>query len=198
MLVFFDFDGVIVDSFSAAFAVSKMLHPYLEKADYVSRFDGNINDAIAKSIATNEPRTDIHFFAEYGPRLMQCRLFPGMKETIQALAKTHQLVIISSTVTDLIEKYLKLNELDRYFTEVMGNDVHASKIKKIEMATEKYKVGAGECLFVTDTLGDIKEAHHAGVSAVAVTWGYQPKETLERGESFAMVDTADGLLKTLL
>ena len=54
-MIFFDFDGVVADSFSAAFAVSKMLHPHLEKADYVSRFDGNINEAIAKTFGLRYP-----------------------------------------------------------------------------------------------------------------------------------------------
>jgi phosphoglycolate phosphatase len=62
------------------------------------------------------------------------------------------------------------------------------------MALNKYKVNASDCLFVTDTLGDIKEAHHMMVSTVAVTWGYQSKATLERGVPSYIVDTPQELM----
>ncbi len=169
----------------------------MDREMYIHRFDGNINEAVEKSIATNEPRTDVHFFEEYGPRLMQCPVFPNMKEVVQTLAKEFRLIIVSSTVTDLILKYLKLHDLDHCFTEIMGNDVHTSKIKKIEAALDKYGIPPTECFFVTDTLGDIKEAHHVGIETIAVTWGYQPKENLELGKPLAAVDTPEALLKVI-
>jgi phosphoglycolate phosphatase-like HAD superfamily hydrolase len=76
----------------------------------------------------------------------------------------------------------------------MGNDVHKSKIAKIEMALDKYRIDANDCLFITDTLGDIKEAHHMKVPTVAVTWGYQSIETLAKGNPSRIVNTSQKLL----
>ncbi|HVO28755.1 MAG TPA: HAD hydrolase-like protein [Candidatus Paceibacterota bacterium] len=168
-LIFFDFDGVIADSFSAAFGVNKMMSPSVSEDDYRKRFDGNINESAANVPAKEEPRTDIDFFREYRPLLLKSRIFPDVPEVIKKLAGEFTLVIVSSTITNLIAEYLELHDIEQCFSEIMGNDVHTSKIKKIEMAMEKYEIASGDCWFVTDTLGDIKEAHHAGVKTIAVT-----------------------------
>lgn len=196
-VAFFDFDGVIADSFSVAFGVSKTIYPPLEKEEYIRKFDGNINEAVAESRVQEGYRADIDFFKEYGPLLFKCPLFPGIKEVLEQISKDFLLVIVSSTTTDLIVQYLKLNNIGSYFAEVVGNDIHASKIKKIEMVVSKYGIIPSDCFFVTDTLGDIKEAHHAGVKTIAVTWGYQPKESLERGSPFAIVNTTKELFDAL-
>jgi phosphoglycolate phosphatase len=62
------------------------------------------------------------------------------------------------------------------------------------MTFDKYGIGAEDCLFITDTLGDIKEAHHMKVPTVAVTWGYQSIETLKKGAPPRIVNTPQELL----
>jgi phosphoglycolate phosphatase len=196
-LIFFDFDGVIADSFSPAFRVSKMIHPLLEPEDYRRRFDGNINETVVDSRVQKEHRPDIDFFTEYGPLLLGCRVFPGMRNVIEKLEKEYSLVIVSSTTTSLISEFLKKHHMEHHFAEIMGNDIHKSKIKKIGMALDKYKVAPSECFFVTDTLGDINESRHMGVEAIAVTWGYHSKESLIKGNPFAVADTTEELLNLL-
>jgi phosphoglycolate phosphatase len=193
-IVFFDFDGVLADSFGAAFTVNKMIHPLITEDIYRKRFEGNINENLKEEEVKKVHRDNVDFFAEYEPRLLACDVFPGMKEVIEAWAKDRTLIIVSSTNTDLIKKFLSLNHLDHYFTEIMGNDVHKSKITKIEMTFDKYGIGAEDCLFITDTLGDIKEAHHMKVPTVAVTWGYQSIETLKKGAPPRIVNTPQELL----
>lgn len=193
-IVFFDFNGVIADSFDAAFAVNKMIYPLITEDIYRKRFEGNINDDLKEEEIKKVHHDNVDFFAEYEPRLLACDIFPGMKEVIEAGAKDCTLVIVSSTNTDLIKKFLSLHHIDHYFTEIMGNDVHKSKIAKIEMALDKYRIDANDCLFITDTLGDIKEAHHMKVPTVAVTWGYQSIETLAKGNPSRIVNTSQKLL----
>jgi phosphoglycolate phosphatase len=120
-----------------------------------------------------------------------------MQDVVKKLAESYTLIIVSSTTSDLIKEYLKSRELDNYFTEIMGNDIHKSKITKIEMALSKYGMSKDDCVFITDTLGDIKEAHHVGIKAIAVTWGYQAKETLELGQPSMVVDTPTELLASI-
>jgi beta-phosphoglucomutase-like phosphatase (HAD superfamily) len=57
--IFFDFDGVIADSFSAAYAVNKMIFPSDTEDSYRKRFEGNINEAVSHK---DEPRANIDFF----------------------------------------------------------------------------------------------------------------------------------------
>lgn len=184
--VLFDFDGVIVDSFRPAFEVNKMICPHITEDDYRKRFEGNVNDW-EEPYHTKDCRTDIDFFAEYIPKMKEVQLFPGMEQVIQELSKLHTLIIISTTITSPIRELLDRFNLAQYFTEIMGNDIHAKKDEKIRMVFTKYGLTPEQCIFVTDTLGDMKEAAKMKVAAIGVNWGFQPEETLAKGSPHRVV-----------
>ncbi|OGC85064.1 hypothetical protein A3F55_02245 [Candidatus Adlerbacteria bacterium RIFCSPHIGHO2_12_FULL_53_18] len=168
--------------------------PHLTEDDYRERFEGNINEWQASvNTHTDECRLDVDFFEHYVPKMeKQVTLVPSMGEVVATLAETYTLVIISSTITLPIERLLEKYNLRKYFTEVMGNDVHKSKVEKIRMVFTKYSVAAQYCVFITDTLGDMREAEKSGIGALGVTWGFHTVETLQRGNPFRLVsDPAD-------
>ena len=158
--ILFDFDGVIADSFRPAFEIQKMIYPHLTEDIYRKRFEGNINDWEEPiNVHTEECRHDIDFFTEYIPRMKkEVQIVPGMKEVVFELEKSYTLVVISSTITSPIQEFLEGHDLANHFAQIMGNDVHKSKVKKMKMVFEKYGVAAKDCIFITDTLGDIHEA----------------------------------------
>lgn len=191
----FDFDGVIVDSFGPAFEVNKLICPKISEDDYRKRFEGNINDWKKVDMKHDEEcRHDIDFFTEYIPRMAkEVKVVDGMDEVIKNLAKSYKLIIISSTISVPIRELLEKFGLVSYFTEIMGNDVHKSKVEKIKMVFAKYGVNSSNCVFITDTLGDLREASLTGVKAIAVDWGFHSRETLLKGEPFAIVDRPEEL-----
>ncbi|MDD2657049.1 MAG: HAD hydrolase-like protein [Candidatus Pacebacteria bacterium] len=192
--ILFDFDGVIADSFRAAYGVANMMCPHLTEDEHRRRFEGNIHDwEEPVDRHTKDCRQDIDFFEEYVPRLKKSEIFSGMKEIIAGLAQGYTLVIVSSTVTSPIQDYLNTRDLATYFSWVMGADVHTSKVEKIKMVFEKYEIGPESCVFITDTLGDILEAEKTGIGAIGVTWGFHKPETLKRGNPFRLVDSPDVL-----
>jgi phosphoglycolate phosphatase len=167
--ILFDFDGVIADSFDLAFSVSQMICPDLPVDGYKKRFEGNINDWIDSVNVHNENcRHDVDFFTEL-------------------------LIIISSTITSPISEFVKKYDLEKYFKEILGNDIHHSKVEKIKMVFEKYATSADQCVFVTDTLGDMLEAEKTGVGAIGVSWGFHSHETLRKGNPFKIVDKPEDL-----
>jgi len=189
--ILFDFDGVIADSFSHAYAVNKMIYPGLTDEEYKKRFEGNINDwKKTGSEHKSESRHDVDFYTEYLPRLRsQVKIFPGMEKAIEDLSRQYSLIVVSSELTAPIQELLEKYKLAHFFTEIMGNDVHTSKIEKIRMVFFKYDTGSKGCIFVTDTLGDIREATHMGVSTIGVSWGFHNHETLMKGKPFRVVDS---------
>jgi len=182
--ILFDFDGVIIDSFEIAYETSKLNSPTLTEDDYRKAFEGNINDWKDKDFK-KAPAVD--FFAEYIPRLMKARLFPGIETAIKELAETYRLIIISSTISAPINELLKKFGLFPFFAETFGNDVSGSKVEKIKMVFDKYKATPQDCVFVTDTLGDMREAEKTGVGAIGVSWGFHDQATLRRGNPFTIV-----------
>lgn len=194
--VLFDFDGVIADSFKPAFEVSKMICPHLTEDIYRKRFERNINDwEELINIHTKECRHDIDFYKEYLPRMKkEVQIVPGMRDVIIELKKSHILIIISSTITNQILGFLKTHDLINHFTQIMGNDVHKSKVEKIKMVFESYGIGPDNCVFVTDTLGDMHEASLKNVGVIGITWGFHESGRLIRGKPFRLVEKPNDLL----
>ncbi|OGZ06520.1 MAG: hypothetical protein A2942_04910 [Candidatus Lloydbacteria bacterium RIFCSPLOWO2_01_FULL_50_20] len=197
--ILFDFDGVIADSFLPAFEVQKMICPEVTEDAYRKRFEGNINDwEEPVNVHTEKCRHDIDFFTEYIPRMKKgVRIVSGMKEVIVELGGNYSLVVVSSTITSPIREFLETHDLASHFMQIMGNDVHKSKIEKIKMIFERYGVGPNDCVFITDTLGDMREAQRVDVVAIGVTWGFHAPETLLRGEPFRLVEKPNDLLSVV-
>lgn len=197
--VLFDFDGVIANNFATAFEVNKMICPHITEYDYRKRFEGNINDwRDVPCNHTDKCRHDIDFFAEYIPRMKQSiKMVRGIDEVIKKLSKIYTLIIVSSTLTSPIQEFIEEYGLKKYFNEIMGNDIHASKTEKIKMVFLKYGISAGECVFIADTLGDIREAKEAGVGSIGVSWGFHDSQTLQRGNPFKIVEKPQDLYVTV-
>ncbi len=187
--ILFDFDGVIADSFQSAFEIQAMICPHVTKDAYRKRFEGNIND-------WEEPindhtvgcRHNIDFNAEYTLRMEnEVQIVPEIKEVIIELERNYTLIVISSTTTSPIQEFLERYELANHFVQIMGNDVHKSKIEKMKMVFKKFRVKSTDCVFITDTLGDMREAEEMSVGTIGVTWGFHKSSTLLRGKPFRLV-----------
>lgn len=111
----------------------------------------------------------------------------GIREILHKLSSKYILIIVSSATSGLIHDWLSKQEMVHHFEEILGMDVHLSKTKKIKSVFRKHSVGAGSCIFVTDTLGDIKEANKLGVQSLAVTYGFHDEETLLRGNPMGLI-----------
>lgn len=111
-----------------------------------------------------------------------------LKTSVKKLSESYILVVISSIVSDSIKQILDRENLVNYFNDILGNDVDKSKVVKIGMTLEKYKVSPNQCVFITDTLGDIREADYYSIPSVAVTWGFHEKKNLEKGNPIAIVE----------
>jgi phosphoglycolate phosphatase-like HAD superfamily hydrolase len=195
-IVFFDFDGVIADSFDVVFWINNDSR-VKTKDDFANLFDGNINDW--KKGASYGPdeikKIDDEFFARYISKMGEVKVFPGMKETARELAGSYTLIIISSMLASLVKDFLERNDMLRYFEEFESdNVVYANKTERIKKVFKKYGIGPKDCVFITDTLGDMREASSCGVSSIGVAWGFQKKENLLGAKPFKIVENPKELI----
>ncbi len=188
--IFFDFDGVIVDTFNFCYHIHNTNSPITE-AEYRSEFEGNINDALKNGKAIPD------FWSLYTPQLLTCTPNEGIENTIRSLSKKYTLIIVSSTTSSAIKLFLQKFNVDECFKEILGNDIDHSKVKKLQMALDRYHLSPSDTIFITDTLGDIQEARQCGIESVAVSWGYHPRETLQKGEPYRIIDTVSELSETV-
>jgi len=198
----FDFDGVIVDTFELSYGSRKKLTPDLDMETYRGFFEGNIhevgNDEEKSDKNENEKPNEFDpFFIHYIPALMAKEPVPGMINILRELSKNYRMVVISSTITSPIEEYLRTHGVFDLFDKVYGADVHKSKVIKIQMVFQDFKVSIEDCIFITDTLGDMREAAKVGVKSLGVIWGFQRSETLQKGNPIAIVSSPQELLSVI-
>jgi phosphoglycolate phosphatase-like HAD superfamily hydrolase len=87
--------------------------------------------------------------------------------------------------------------MEGIFLGIYGFQTHKSKVEKFKLIFENFRLKKEECVFVTDTLGDIIEGNHVGIKTLAVDNGYHERERLEKGKPFMIVSSLDEIERIL-
>jgi phosphoglycolate phosphatase len=200
-LFLFDFDGVLVDSLalyenSVNVCLERIGKPLIRtREEFLDLFEDNFFSAIAKrGVDVGEfmaASREVTPTRDYG----SVRPVEGLIPVLEELKKSHGLVIISSNSTFAVRLMLARFGFEPYFDDVLGADFNFSKVEKILYAKGHYGMDARHTAYICDTAGDIREAREAGVKTVAVTWGWHPRERLERARPDAIVERPEDLLR---
>lgn len=193
-LIIFDFDGVLIDTFIMNYEISKEANKNLSFDMFRSLFNGNIYNTIKNN---SKFKQHPKFFERYEEQSRELKIQQSLKDLIYKLSKDYRLAIVSATPSALIAKILKQADADQYFFDILGGDVHKSKVVKNKMLLEKYKVTPESAVYVTDTTGDIIEAREGGIKSIAVMWGFHEKETLQKAKPEKIVNNPEDLLKAI-
>lgn len=192
--IIFDFDGVLVSSDRVSFAITRRRDaPDMSYAQYQDLFVGNVFEiGSQRRFPTFEnAQTKAEYYREYGTELMKLAPVPGMPELVALLAERHPLHIVSSADERSINAFLRAYTLDRYFTSVLGYETAESKVEKFRMLHVHEQPQSH--LFITDTLGDLREAAKVSLPSIAVSWGVHDNARLREAPTIAIVHTPDEL-----
>ena len=188
-LVIFDFDGVLVRTAEIGYLLHTEANPHLDR-EYFSRFSlGNFVENMERAIREEGYVVQENWEDLYQEKLLQLQPHDVIRELINDMATQYRLAIVSSTQTYHIEAYLKKEGITDSFAEVLGSDVHFSKVVKINSLLKNLSAKKEETLFITDTLGDVRDGNTCGIHSIGVTWGTHDRETLEKGKPFFIADT---------
>ena len=182
-----------MDTLSICFAIHKEVDKDMLLEEYQAMFKGNIHEMINSSKRSHIP----DYFEQYNNKTRELTIPLELKKIIQDIFPKHTLAIVSSTPTSSIRTILDREGVSACFTDILGNDVHKSKVVKINMLLEKHKVSPNDAVFITDTVGDILEGRVCGVKSIAVTWGFHEEKTLQKSKPTKMVSTPEDLLKAI-
>jgi len=186
--VLFDFDGVIADSQALSYELSVQFSPELDQEKYRALYEDNVFESLKKLSSWRDTLPE-EYQERFEPRMREeVRLVAGMDDAIKVLSENYTLAIISSTSVSGITEFLKSHTLTGYFSDILGRDSHHSKVEKMRMIFEKYDVTAEQCVYITDTLGDMREAQAHSMGTIASSWGVHPRETLEKGIPFRILN----------
>ncbi len=201
-LIVFDFDGTLIDSLNVHYeamrnALKDLIGYDLTKKEYLLAFEINpwkywiTKFKISKwKVPYLVWRVKRHTLGYYH----RAKFFSRIKETIRNLSKKHTLVVVTSTPEASIIKRLKEENLDKCFSAILGAKAGLSKETKFKKLQKKYDK---EIIFITDTLGDIKEAKKCGLKTGAVGWGWHSLSKLKKAKPDYIFRKPQDILKAL-
>jgi phosphoglycolate phosphatase len=205
MLLHFDYDGVIVDSFDQLLAAAEKAVAGGTGARLPTREDfETMEDLTAAGIAMKlgVSEREIRLYVArmhavlasdgYAPPF-----FPGIPEVLRSLAERHTIVVVTSNLTHLVQRALRQKQLEGCVSLILDALRPGTKCEKIQHALARFTASPEEGFMIGDTRGDIRHGKAAGVRTVAVTWGYQKRQSLEQEAPDYFVDSPRELLEVL-
>jgi len=187
--IIFDVDGVLCDTFEFhRIRIAEFVGTMMSVDDFRNIHNGNFFETVPQEIKD----TDWRAYAKYIYHEQSALLIvDATKKSIKTLSESYALHLVSSGSEINIEELLRNNGLHDHFNEILGLESHRLKIDKFKFLIEKYHLHAEECLFVTDTLGDILESNEVNIPTIAVDFGYHDTKTLQRGNPLGIISHFD-------
>lgn len=193
--VVFDFDGVIHDTFDFHLQnVREVFGSHIREQDFRDIHNGAFFQDSANALQDVDweaYRNHVH------EDMSKLEMPASTREFLLDLTNRYDLFILSSGGTLIITDYLKNNDVHSAFTEILGLGGFGSKADKFRHIFERHDLTPDQCLFVTDTLGDIMEAKEVGVRTIAIDTGYHDRETLLKGEPHEIISGLEELHRVL-
>ncbi len=204
-LVIFDYDGVLADTLDDLIHFGQEACNQLGVKHVVTKDD--LSNLEVMSFATygracEVPEPLIDEFVKISLRLFAEKetppaIFNGLSEVIQHFSSKHKIAIVTTNSSQNVHAFLTQHGLDSLIHAVYGVDTPGSKAHKISIARERFVENAEAVFMIGDALSDVRAAKEAGVTSIAVTWGHQSLETLQRGEPDYVVSSPHNLTEII-
>lgn len=202
--IIFDFDGTLADIQPMFIKLFNTLASEFGYAPIRPEEIPELKKLHLKSLVWKRLRFRIFFFfrilrrgrEEYHKHISEVNLFPGMRETLDALrAHGYHLGIVSSsqkeTISALLEKFGI--PMDFIYQSSLFN-----KAKTLREAMTLQGLSLSETLYVGDEVRDVEACQRIGLDIISVSWGLNSKEALQNSGHQIIVDQPSGLLEILL
>jgi phosphoglycolate phosphatase len=183
-LVIFDFDGTIANSLENSHQIYERLGAYFKLKNFTKE---EVEDN--KHLSYPE-RLKFHGISIFhmpflikktreivGEYIEHTQPFDGIKALCQRLKKEgYAISIISSNLAKNIHQFNEINQMPK-FDLITGKASYFGKAKVIKKHLRKFKVKS--CIYVGDETRDIVAMQQVNIPMIAVTWGFDSKESLE-------------------
>lgn len=200
-VIIFDMDGVLFDTIPYAREVYMRRHPGVTEEMYNEIHSGNFHVETKKyshlKIEETEEENEKHQ-ATYAEKKSETPLFDGVKELLDNLHALGYLLVLNTNAFDKVcLPLLKRVGIDTMFDFIATAELSKDKVEKFKMIEDKYKTKKEDVLFITDSLGDVKDADVAEVPTVAVTWGVHGRSFFEREKHPSLVSVVNSVEELL-
>lgn len=200
-VIYFDWDGTLADSMPICIGECRMALKALGLPDQpdevIRRCNGPTNEEgcailnVPEALREEFVRVRLASGLSLVPTLQ--RLFPGVREMLEALRGRAQLVIVSNGLSVYLEKSLHTLQLEGVFDRVQG---HLPGRTKAELLGDLLRDMRPErAIMVGDRLGDILSGKANGLPTVAACFGYGDER--EYAQADLRADTPEALTALL-
>ncbi len=189
-------DGVLFDTIPYAKKVFIERHPGVTEEMYNEIHTGNFHEEASKysHLKIKETREEAEKFkTNYSENKKKFALpFNGVKKLLNDLYNEGFFLVLNTNAYNRnCIPLLENSGLANMFDFIASAEVSKDKIEKFKLIKDKYKAERGNVLFVTDALGDVRDADLADVPTVAVTWGVHDKSFFEREKHSNLIGVVD-------
>ncbi len=190
--VIFDFDGVIHDTFEFhKRKIKEFTGIELSADEFRSIHEKNFFFSMPEKFKD----TDWEKYRDFVSNDVSLfKLRDNIRKTLIDLSQKFELFIVTSGGYKTISGYLGNNGIANIFKEVLGFESYKAKTDKFRYIFNKYNLLPLECIFVTDTLGDIMEANEVELKTIAVDFGFHSRKTLEAGRPYKIISSFDEIV----
>ncbi len=207
-LIIFDLDGTLVDSSvdisnAINYAIEGLNIPPMTVSETISLIGEGITRLFERIIEKNRLSADkdpliARFLEHYTVHLADnTSIYPGVRETLDVLGE-YRKAVISNKREDLSVKILELLGIEKYFDVVVGSDTTAERKPSpvpLLHVLSRLNVEPAYAVMVGDSNLDIEAGKAAGLSTVAVTYGYRTRDKLSGADY--IVDSMPEFIKII-
>lgn len=197
-------DGVIFDTKAIVKDFIMKRYPGLPEKVYSELGNENFHEEMEKHShlrvrwSEEEEKKE---YADYAELKSKSKSFEGIDELLRELHGSGMILTLNTSAygTSTVP-LLEQSGLIDLFDFVASAEVSKSKVEKFDLIKSKYNLKKEDILFITDTLGDVKEAELADIPTVAVAWGYhdESKFKIEAHENLLGIAHSPAELRTFI
>ena len=185
-LFIFDFDGTLCDSFEAGIkAVNDQSDAFgyrkIQTTEVPRMRDFTMQEALKDLGISN-------FKLPFVARKIRKELYKemdfllpyeGIREALLSLkTKDYAIGILTSNSQENVLRFIKKNNLELFDFIYSGSSVFG-KDRIIKKLLKNFKISVNNAIYVGDETRDIQAAKSAGISIIAVSWGFNSKKALQ-------------------
>ncbi|MBT4823782.1 HAD family hydrolase [Candidatus Woesearchaeota archaeon] len=205
-LIIFDYDGVLIDTFTVTCQIYNKLFSDLDKKEFSEEefkdfFDIDWFKSLAKIGLKTEENIQkckelySYYMHKHNSQVKPCTEIP---ELLHELKKQgYKIAIVSNNINENIIPKLENENLHEFFDLIVdAKDGLKPNPDGINVVLSKLGIKPDEAILIGDMDGDIEAAKNANLKkAIGVTWGFHTKERLINAD--IIIDSALDLLKVI-
>ncbi len=185
MVLIFDFDGTIADTFKLYIDVMRKIHH-----EYNFKYIDNDDIELCRAMTAKEiiqylgisplqiPIITHRIRGDFTQRMTEQKIFTGFDSVLEGLKQEgHKLFILSSNSEENINIFLRLNNITQ-FDAVFSKSSIFGKSRIIKNIINKNKFIADDVYYIGDETRDIEAAKKISIKSIAVSWGYNNRKAL--------------------